>query len=275
MNRHDAAARLEALLARVIARKEAPRGHAHTPTAPSPVEAPAKPTTPEVMAAVDALDDDANDGSPEVSLHPPLAGDSGVGPEIDLIERTMDLDVAALEATLASTQETFVTIARPFQAAPSIDVSATLDEAAAFDEAPALDEPRSVEPEALRAPTPLPLRAPTPLPLRAPTPLPLRALTPARPLVQAEVVEPEALAPHRPVMRASTPPPLRAPTPAPVVEVAPPAPEAREPERFEPKALPVEAAAVQVVAMPPLAPRSLRDLLARSMTLKVRPTPRG
>jgi hypothetical protein len=295
MNRHDAAARLELLLARVIARKDAPRTHAFTATAPA-AEAPAKPTTPEVMAAVDALDDDANDGSPEVSLHPPLAGDPGIGPEIDLIERTMDLDVFALEATLAATQATSVTIARPFQSAPVPDVSATLDDLSP------LDEPLSLEPEALRAPTPLPLRAPTP----------------ARPVaaIEPDVVEPEALAPHRPVMRASTPPPLRAPTPAPlraltpapiaemyepvvempapvvetpapvvetpapvaevpVVEMPAPVVETPAPERFEAKALPVEAAVVAVVAMAPLAPRSLRDILARSMTLKVRRSPRG
>ncbi len=270
MNRHAAAARLELLLARVIARKDLPRGQAFTATAPAAVEVPAKPTTPEVMAAVDALDDDANDGSPEVSLHPPLAGDPGLGPEIDLIERTMDLDVFALENTLAATQETSVTIARPFQPAPIPDVTATLDESATLDDL----SPFSREPEPLRAPTPLPLRAPTP----------------ARPVatIEPEVVEPEALTPHRPVMRASpplrvpTPAPLRALTPVPVVEAPAPVVEAPAPvveapalERFEAKALPVEAAVVAVVAMAPLAPRSLRDLLARSMTLTVRPARRG
>ena len=88
MNRQDASARLEALLARVIARKDAPRA----PRAPAAIAT--APTKAAQSPIEEPLDDD--DSAPEVSLHPPLAGDPGQGPEIDLFERTMDLDVSSL-----------------------------------------------------------------------------------------------------------------------------------------------------------------------------------
>ncbi len=304
MNRQDASARLEALLARVIARKDAPRA----PRAPAAIAT--APTKAAQSPIEEPLDDD--DSAPEVSLHPPLAGDPGQGPEIDLFERTMDLDVSSIEAAVASADQ--VTRVEPFvrpppemlpellseidEPAPTVTVSSpeegsSLDLSAALEPEP---EPspaptaRLSEPDAFMPVSPVahmvePAHAPpAKVELRAPTPAPVQVEAP-------KVAEPPKV--EAPVLKVETPAVVEAPkVEAPAVVEAPkaealivveapkveapavveaPKVEAPRVERFEPEALPVAAAVVQVVAAAPPAPRTLRELLTRSLALRVRP----
>ncbi len=270
MNRQDASARLEALLARVIARKDAPRvARKDAPVATAPTKTPQSPVA-------DDLDD--LDSAPEVSLHPPLAGDPGQGPEIDLFERTMDLDISSIEAAVAASAD-MVTRVEPFvrpppellpELLPQIDEPAPTVTVSTPEELPSLDLVSPLEPEPESAPAPtarlsepdafMPVApvahmiepAHAPLPgeeLRAPTPAPVR--------VEAPKVE--------------APPKVEEPLKVEAPKVEAPKVEAPKVERFEPEALPAAAAVVQVVAAAPPAPRTLRELLVRSLALRVRP----
>ncbi len=260
MNRAEATARLEALLTRVIARKDAPRvpravvqpaSPAREPVkalepvkapeiakAVEPVKAPELAKAPEPVKAVEPESSHlASD--PDLSVHAPL-GDTGAGPEIDLFEeRTMDLDLHALEA--ASQGETSL-------AANTVVWT----------------------PE----PAPKPVAKPEPVMVEPPpAPKPVAALS-AEPVV-AKVAEPVTAREPEPV---KAPEPVKVVEPAKVPEVAkvvepakvPEVAKAAVPERFEAPAIDAEAARVDVVAMPAPAARPLRELLERSLSLRVR-----
>ncbi len=335
MNRPDAAARLEALLARVIARKDAPRApraFTQAVTAPAAVQ----PKAPPAPLPLEPEPSEARDSSPDVSLHPPLAADNALGPEIDLIERTMDLDIPSIEAAVAATQamaearveappsqpevsppeptaeepsrkapepvqpqpsealpepapdvtldlEPAVTVGEPDEFSP-IDIASPDEPAVSLD---AKRELIPLEPEALplepdAAPfepdalTSVELRVSPPEPAReAPRgrsvvapPLEVVAPITPPPKVEAPVVEtPVVAAPtvEAPAVETPIAPPPK--VEAPVIEA--PTVEAPKVVRFEPEALPVVAAAVVAAVAP--APRTMREMLTRSLALKVRP----
>jgi hypothetical protein len=276
MNRQDAAARLEALLARVVARKDAPRT-AVAPSSPGAVAPPKSPRLP-----LDAKIDEA-----DVSVHTPLAGDPGVGPEIDLIERTMDLDIPSIEAAVAASPALAGSREEPLvepspeltfdreEAAPSVTVSEP-EESSSVDLAGFAEpepEPAPVarvsEPDAFVPATPVAhMVEPAVEPPAIPTP---ELLAPTPDLLREELPELEThvfVATQVAVVKVEAPK-----VEAPKVEA--PKVEAPKVEHFEPAALPVSAAVVQVVAADAPAPRTLRELLARSLALRVRPTSAG
>ncbi len=323
MNRQDASARLEALLARVIARKDAPRA----PSRPrshrdGPHEGRAEPHRRAARRR--------RVGRPEVSLHPPLAGDlRASAPRSTSSSARWTSTCSSLEATVASASDQ-VTRVDPFvrpppemlpellseidEPAPTVTVSSpeegsSLDLSAALEPEPEpspaptarLSEPDAfmpvspvahmVEP-AHAPPAKVELRAPTPAPVQVEAPKVaeppkveapvLKVETPA--VVEAPKVEAPAVveAPKAEALIVVEAPKVEAPAvveapkvEAPKVEapavVEAPKVEAPRVERFEPEALPVAAAVVQVVAAAPPAPRTLRELLTRSLALRVRP----
>ena len=165
-----------------------------------------------------------------------------------------EIDEPAPTVTVSSTEE-----------GSSLDLSAALEPEPEPEPAPTarLSEPDAFMPVSPVAHMVEPAHAPpAKVELRAPTPAPVQVEAPK----VAEAPKVEAL-----VLKVETPAVVEAPkVEAPAVVEAPKV-EAPKVERFEAEALPAAAAVVHVVAAAPPAPRTLRELLTRSLALRVRP----